>query len=175
MISSGLTLKEIYPRLFHVTCISHVLHNCAEKIRSRYKNIDFLISSIKLATVKNRDRHKIFDAVGMPPQPVITRWGSWLKAAFYYSEKLPDIKKIVNSFKGKGILVFKAKESLLDKNLYTDLGKLKNNYADLLDLINKTEKNPFNIKNAFDELSKLNFGDDIYLTNYFKKKITKKF
>ena len=29
MIAAGITLKPLYPKLFHVTCTAHLLHNCA--------------------------------------------------------------------------------------------------------------------------------------------------
>ena len=32
MIAAGITLKSLYPKLFHVTCVAHLLHNCAVKI-----------------------------------------------------------------------------------------------------------------------------------------------
>ena len=32
MTAAGCLLKKIYPRLFHVTCTAHLLHNCADKV-----------------------------------------------------------------------------------------------------------------------------------------------
>ena len=37
MIKASETLKIMYPRLLHVTCIAHLLHNCAEHIRAYSK------------------------------------------------------------------------------------------------------------------------------------------
>ena len=34
MTACTATLKVLYQRLFHVTCLAHMLHNCAEKVRS---------------------------------------------------------------------------------------------------------------------------------------------
>ena len=31
LIAAGITLKSLYPKLFHVTCVAHLLHNCAIK------------------------------------------------------------------------------------------------------------------------------------------------
>ena len=78
MIKAAETLKILYPRLLHVTCIAHLLHNCAEHIRAHFKAADNLISSIKAATIKNKDRHALFTAAGLPapPQPVLTRWAT---------------------------------------------------------------------------------------------------
>ena len=99
MSSAGKTLKELYPSLMHVTCAAHLLHNCAMRVRAHFKNIDEVIATIKAATVKNKDRKKGFHDVGLPspPDPVITRWATWLRAALYYSENLPAVRTIVNN------------------------------------------------------------------------------
>ena len=83
MSLAGKTLKELYPSLMHVTCVAHLLHNCAMRVRARFKNIDEIIATIKPATIKNKDRKKDFHNAGLPspPDPVITRWTTWLRAA----------------------------------------------------------------------------------------------
>ena len=43
MFSAGKTLKELYPSLMHVTCVAHLLHNCAMRVRAHFKNIDEVI------------------------------------------------------------------------------------------------------------------------------------
>ena len=40
MSSAGKILKELYPSLMHVTCVAHLLHNCAMRVRAHFKNID---------------------------------------------------------------------------------------------------------------------------------------
>jgi len=50
------TLKLLYSKLFHVTCVSHLFHNCAERIRSKFDSVDNLISRLKAATIKNKER-----------------------------------------------------------------------------------------------------------------------
>ena len=92
MIAAGITLKSLYPKLFHVTCVAHVLHNCAMKIKSHFENVDQLIAKVKAVTIKNKTRQAKFSAIGYPPQPVPTRWESWLNAALYYAKNLPEVK-----------------------------------------------------------------------------------
>ena len=86
MCLAGQTSKELYPFLMHVTCVAHLLHNCAMRVRAHFKNIDEVIETIKTATIKNKDRKKDFHDAGLPspPDPVITRWATWLRAALYY-------------------------------------------------------------------------------------------
>ena len=54
MIGAGITLKSLYLKLFHVTCLAHLLHNCAIKIKSHFENVDQLIAKIKAVTTKNQ-------------------------------------------------------------------------------------------------------------------------
>ena len=84
MSLAGKTLKELDPSLMHVTCVAHLLHNCAMRVHAHFKNIDGIIATIKAATIKNKDGKKDFHDAGLPspPDPVITRWATWLKAAF---------------------------------------------------------------------------------------------
>ena len=74
-----------------VNCAAHLLHNCAMRVRAHFKNIDEVIGRIKAAKLKNKDRKKDFQDAGLPfpPDPIITRWTTWLIAALYYSENLP--------------------------------------------------------------------------------------
>ena len=80
MIAVGITLKFLYPKLFHMTCVAHLLHNCAMKIKSHFEDMDQLIAKAKAVTVKNKTRPAKFSAIGYRPQPVVIRSGSWLNA-----------------------------------------------------------------------------------------------
>ena len=76
MISAAKTLHLLYPRLFHITCLAHLLHNCAMKVRAHYVNVDNVIAHVKAITVKNKSRRRLFDAIGQPPSPILTRWAT---------------------------------------------------------------------------------------------------
>ena len=73
MIAAGITLKCLYSKLFHVTCVALLLHNCAMKIKSHFEDVDQLIAKIKAVTLKNKNKQAKFSAIGYPPQPVPTR------------------------------------------------------------------------------------------------------
>ena len=62
--------------------MAHLLHNCAMKVRDNYPAVDELVARVKAVTIKKRSRRAFFNSIGQPPQPVVTRWGSWLIAAF---------------------------------------------------------------------------------------------
>ena len=54
MTAAGMTLKSLYPKLFHVTCVAYLLHNSAMKIKSHFEDVDQLIAKIKAIAIKNK-------------------------------------------------------------------------------------------------------------------------
>ena len=126
MSLAGKTLKELYPSLMHVTCIAHLLHNCAMRMHAHFINIDEIIATIKAATIKNKDRKKDFHDAGLPspPDPVITRWATWLTAALYYNENLPAVRTNVNNWTSPSLLVSRAKDAINVEDLVPDLVKI---------------------------------------------------
>jgi len=152
------------------TCVAHLLHNCAMKVKSHFHDVDQLIASIKAVTVKNKSRQAQFAAIGYPPQPIVTRWGSWLNAALYYARNLPEVKSIVESFEGSGVLVTQAKNSLQIPSLATQLLKIKDQYECLVNLINIMESAKCTIKEAVQAIQGLDFGEDTCnISRYIKK------
>ena len=125
MIAAGITLKSLYSKLFHVTCVAHLLHNCAMKIKSHFEDVDQLIAKFKAVAINIKTRQAKFSAIGYPPQPVPSRWGSWINAALYYAKNLPKVKAIVKS---SGILVTQAKVSLQKSGSAGQLLKIKDQY-----------------------------------------------
>ena len=132
MSLAGKTLKELYPFLMHVTCVAHLLHNCAMRVRAHFKNIDEIIATSKAATNKYKDRKKDFHDAGLPSptDPVITRWATWLRAALYYSENLIAVRTVVNNWTSASLLVSRAKDAINVEDLVPDLVKI-NQYRTL--------------------------------------------
>ena len=116
MSTAGNLLKKLNPKLFHVTCMAHLIHNCAMKVQANFPAVDELIARVKALTVKNKVRRILFNVIGKPPQPVITRRTSWLNAALCYSKYLSKVNAIVENLNESGILVQRAKEALKPQN-----------------------------------------------------------
>ena len=111
------------------------MHNRAIKIKSHFEDVDQLTAKVKAVTIKNKTRQAKISAIGYPHQPVSTRWGSWLNAALYYTKNLPEVKAIVESFVGSGILVTQAKVSFQKSGLAGQLLKIEDQYECLVKLI----------------------------------------
>ena len=100
--AAGRVVKQMYARLFHITCMAHGLHNAAERIHANYEDVDKLIAAVKALVVKNKNRRAKFSIINSPPQPVVTRWESWLKAAEYYVKIFPQVCELLMLFKVQG-------------------------------------------------------------------------
>ena len=96
------------------------------RVRAHFKNIDEVIATIKVATIKNKNRKKDFHDAGLPSpsDPVITRRATWLRAVLYYSENLPAVCTIVNNWTSMGLLVSRAKDAVDVEDLVPDLVKI---------------------------------------------------
>ena len=161
MSLAGKTLKELYPFLMHVTCVAHLLHNCTMRVRTHFKNIDEIIATIKAATIKIKHRKKDFHDAGLPspPDPVITRWATWLRAALYYSENLPAVRTIVHNWTSAGLLVSRAKDAINVEDLVPDLVKI-NQYRTLAANVKFLERSACTITEAYGLLKNMQFDDD---------------
>ena len=84
----------LYPKPFHVTCVAHLLHNCAMEIKSHFEDVDQLIAKVKAVTIKNKTRQAKFYVIGYPSHPVSTSWRSWLNAALHYAKTLLEVKQL---------------------------------------------------------------------------------
>ena len=174
MTAAGEILQQLYPRLFHVTCVAHLLHNCAEKVRAYFSDVDDLIANVKAATVRCKDRKECFREIGYPPQPVVTRWATWIKAALYYAEKFPDVRSIIDSFEGKGLLIQRVKAASSKLNLPTDLMLIKRDYQCLVDLLERCEGTDYTVARAYSDLQTLSFGEDVAgVRVYLEKRLSK--
>ena len=172
MSSAGKTLKELYPSLMYVTCVAHLLHNCAMRVRAHFKNIDEVIATIKAATIKNKNRKKDFHDAGLPSSsdPVTTRW---LRAALYYSENLPAVCTIVNNWTSAGLLVSRAKDAINVEGLVSDLVKI-NQYRTLAANVEFLEGSACTITKAYGLLMNMQFDDDpCAIKDYIKKRLSK--
>ena len=161
MSLAGKTFKELYPTLMHATCFAHLLHNCAMRVRAHFKNIDEMIATIKAATIKNKHRKKNFHDAGLssPPDPIITRWATLLRAALYYNENLPAVRTIVNNWASAGLLVSRAKDAVNVEDLVPESVKI-NQYRTLAANVELLEGSACTIIEAYGLLKNMQFDDD---------------
>ncbi|KAL4135150.1 hypothetical protein QTP88_006793 [Uroleucon formosanum] len=136
MVKAGKNIKALYLKMEHVTCLAHGLYTVAEEMRRYFSKVDALISNVKKIFVKCSSRvlkfKEIAPEVPMPPQPILTRWGTWLMAPIYYCEHYQFIKSVVMEFdKDDAVAIENAQTLLADNSLEFDLAFIKANYDNL--------------------------------------------
>lgn len=98
MVKAAKGISIMYPKMLHLTCLAHGLHRVAEEIRANYPELDRLVSSLKKVFLKSPSRIEVFRAtlpnVPLPPQPILTRWGTWISAVLYIAEHFSALKTI---------------------------------------------------------------------------------
>ncbi|XP_022180013.1 uncharacterized protein LOC111040403 [Myzus persicae] len=144
MVKSGNAIKIFYPKVIHVTCIVHGLHRIVEKIRGHYSKVDKIISNVKNFFLKAPSRVIIFKStapdLSLPPEPIITRWGTWVKAACYYCDHHETLKSIVYSLdKEEAISIKNAQKYFFDPSLAANLVFIKSNFGFIPDVMTSLE------------------------------------
>lgn len=144
MIKAGKVLQVFYPNLIHVTCFAHGVHRLAEEVRSTFGNVNKLISSTKKVFLKAPSRIKAYKAklpkVPLPPEPVVTRWGTWVEAVLFYNEHFEAIKGIVNDFESaESLAVYECKEAFNDYNIKKHIAVITTHFSHIPASIKKLE------------------------------------
>ena len=85
-------------------------------------------------------------------------------------KNLPEVKAIVESFVGSGILVTQAKVSLQKSGLAGQLLKIKDQHEYLVKLIEKIESAKYTINEAVQAIQELDFGKDTCNINQYIRK-----
>lgn len=138
MVKAGTSIAEFYPKMTHVTCIIHGLNRVCGKIRAEFDNVNELISNVKKVFIKAPNRIRLFRAIcpdlTLPPEPVITRWGTWLTAAIYYADNYSDISAVIEALDGEeAVAIERTKKILTDCHLKRDLNLIKIHFGFLVD------------------------------------------
>ena len=137
-------LSAIFPRMIHLTCLAHGLHRIAEKVRDLHPDVDKFISLIKRIFVKANSRKRLFKEIfpdlKLPPNPVITRWGTWVEAVEYHAAHFDAVQTIVRSFdEGDNAAIAQAKTLLQSPSLKEDLIFIASTFSTLPSAIEKLE------------------------------------
>jgi hypothetical protein len=144
MIKAASNLKIFYTNLIHCTCLAHGLNRVAETIRLQFPLVNALISQGKKIFLKAPLRVQIFKekmpGIPLPPQPVLTRWGTWLDAAMYYADNFEGFKEVVLDFSESTSQSIKDCQTVLkNQEIKQNLAFLKANYKFVSTTIKKLE------------------------------------
>jgi len=145
MVKSANSIKTLYSKMIHTTCLAHGLHREAEVVRILNPGVDKIIANVKKIFKKAPSRVQIFKDIApllpLPPEPVLTRWGTWIQAALYYCEHFEFVKSIVKSLeKDDAISIETAQKYIKQQHIQTQLIFIKSNFSFLPNAITCLEK-----------------------------------
>lgn len=86
MVKAGNILTAFFPKLLDFTRLAHGFHRVSEIIRCNYSEVDQLIETVKKIFFKRSRSSKfkeMYPDLNLPPEPVVTRLGTWLEAVQY--------------------------------------------------------------------------------------------
>lgn len=133
MVKAGSVLKKLFTKMIHTTCSADALHRIAEEVRGQFNTVDELISNMKTIFRKAPYRVALFKSIAqgirLPPEPILTRWGTWLEAAIFYCENFQIISSVINALdENDADSIKKVKLCLLKPGLENNLAYIKSNF-----------------------------------------------
>lgn len=146
MVKAGKCINTLYSKCIHLTCLAHAFHRIAEKIRGEFSDVDKVVASVKKVFRKSPIRIKTFlnitnNEIPLPPDPILTRWGTWINATLYYCEHFSKIHSVIQTFDDDDAASIKtAKKYLKKSNLPCQLTFIKANFEFLPRAITFLEK-----------------------------------
>jgi Protein of unknown function (DUF 659) len=167
MVKTGDTLKVFYPNIIHVTCVAHLLNRVAEKVRDIHPKVNKLVNNIKKSFLKAPSRIQIYKevlpGVPLPPEPIITRWGTWIEAVIFTSHNYEGIKSVFGRLNDDlSACVLTCKELLSLESVKNDLTFIQIHFSGLVYAIKKLEASNLTliqsleiVKNVLSELTNI--------------------
>lgn len=98
MLKAARDLQIFYPNIIHLTCLVHGFNRVAEEVRLHFPLVNTIISSVKKIFLKAPLRIEEYRAklgnIPLPPEPILTRWGTWIEAALFYANNFTSIREV---------------------------------------------------------------------------------
>lgn len=137
-------LKVFFPRMTHVTCLAHALHRVAEEVRTNFTEVNQLVSSVKKVFLKAPARVQAFKDklpdVPLPPEPILTRWGTWLNAVDYFHSHFEGLRSVILELsRDEAESVRRAQDIFELTKLPGELAYISANYVFIADSIRQLE------------------------------------
>lgn len=144
MLKAHSNLKVLYENLIHCTCLAHGLNRVAETIRMQFPLVNMLVKSGKKVFLKSPLRVQVFRErlpdLPLPPEPIVTRWGTWLDAACYYADNFASFKDVVLMFPESASEAIRQCQTVLkNPTVEQNLAFIKANYCFVSKAIKKLE------------------------------------
>lgn len=76
----------------------------------------------------------------LPPEPIVTRWGSWLRACTYLCDNFDAVRSVVETFKDTDAEAIRVAKKIFSlPSVQRELAFIKNNFSNIADTTKKLE------------------------------------
>ena len=143
MIKAGSDLKSLYPNLLHVTCMAHGVQRVVDLIRENHPYTDELVANMKAIFTNCSRRKRLWTEkteLPLPPEPVIVRWNTWLKAALFYCDNFEKTAEFLESLEDESSNITSAKNLIKDPHLFLELAYLKGQFSHITSVITQLQE-----------------------------------
>ncbi|GBP88131.1 hypothetical protein EVAR_65538_1 [Eumeta japonica] len=117
------------------------------RIRKEFGIVNKLISSTK-SVLKAPSRVQAYKErlpnLALPPQPILTRWGTWLKAVLFYAENFEAIKEVVGQFdSSEAIAINSSQLAFENPSIKQNIALIVTHFSNIPDAIERLETKTF--------------------------------
>lgn len=144
MTKAAENLKIFFPKLIHCTCLAHGLNRVAETVRDEFPLVNSLVTNIKKVFVKAPLRVQVYNeklpGIPLPPEPILTRWGTWLNCVNFIADNYAGIKDVICEFDPhSSISIKKCIDIFNNPALIKQVAHIQANYVCIAAAITKLE------------------------------------
>ena len=150
----GEVLMLTFENMTHITCVNHGLHNLCEYLMVCYKDVNRLISCAKKVFLKAPNRVELFHNTcpntPLPPEPVKTRWGSWLKGVEYQAKHFSQFCSVIELLDPEeSIHIEEAQQLIKSPNIKNEISFIYANFNCIQTAITRLESNNLSLSESF--------------------------
>lgn len=74
--------------------------------------------------------------LALPPEPILTRWGTWLKAVLFYAENFEAIKEVVGQFdSSEAIAINSSQRAFENPSIKQNIALIATHFSNIPDAI----------------------------------------
>lgn len=120
--------------------MAHGVNRVAEEIRNQFPIVNDFINNVK-APLRVQLYKETLPDVPLPPKPILTRSGTWVEAALFYSEHFKGIKKVLSELsEDSSAAISESNRLAANLQLNQQLAYIKNHFSMFPKLFLELEK-----------------------------------
>lgn len=176
MVLAGKNLHHFYSRAIHVTCVAHGIHRICEQVRQMFPKVNSLLSCSRKILLKfpfRIQKYKEKMQCALPPDVVVTRWGTWLQGAMFFANNFQNFEELVEELPDDSHDMKKLKMLLTDTgDLSSDLAFINSFLSSLPAAITKLETRGLSLNAQIEVIEQVLNATEYFLSRGREEKVT---